>query len=83
MFARLGHLINRRRWASLAVVVLLTVLCGAWGAGVFTAFKQDDFSVPGAESTRVAQPLDADEKLLQTLREGRRCLQLKTTVELR
>ena len=55
MFASLGQLIHRRRWASLAVVLVLTVLCAVWGAGVFTAFKQDDFSVPGAESTRVAQ----------------------------
>src|SRR5260370_22404564 len=54
MFAGLGRLIHRRRWISLALVLLLTVLCGWSGIGVFSRASQGGFDDPHSASTRVA-----------------------------
>ncbi|MCW2942534.1 MAG: drug exporter of the superfamily-like protein [Actinomycetia bacterium] len=54
MFAGLGRLIHRRRWISFALVLLLTVLCGWYGIGVFSRFSQGGFDDPHSASTRVA-----------------------------
>ncbi|MBA9001822.1 MMPL family transporter [Thermomonospora cellulosilytica] len=55
MLAGLGRLIHRRRWTSLVLIVLLTVLAGAWGLGVLDRFKQGGFEDPDADSTLVAK----------------------------
>ncbi|KAB2350989.1 MMPL family transporter [Actinomadura rudentiformis] len=55
MLAGLGRLIHRRRWTSLVLILIMTVLAGGWGLGVFAKFKQGGFEDPKASSTLVAK----------------------------
>ncbi|WP_433330498.1 MMPL family transporter [Spirillospora sp. CA-294931] len=55
MLAGLGRLVHRRRWTSLALIMIMTVLAGGWGLGVFAKFKQGGFEDPNASSTLVAK----------------------------
>jgi len=55
LLAGLGRILHRRRWISLMLIVLLTVVSGLWGLGVLAKFKQGGFEDPKAESTLVAR----------------------------
>ena len=49
MLAGLGRFIHRRRWTSLALILLLTTGAGGWGLGVLAKFKQG-FAVMNAKA---------------------------------
>ncbi|MGW5418040.1 MMPL family transporter, partial [Actinomadura geliboluensis] len=55
MLSGLGRLIHRRRWTSLVLILLTTVVAGGWGLGVFAKFKEGGFEDPDASSTLVAK----------------------------
>ncbi|TDD81837.1 MMPL family transporter, partial [Actinomadura darangshiensis] len=55
MLSGLGRLINRRRWPSLVLILIMTVVAGVWGLGVFAKFKEGGFEDPNASSTLVAK----------------------------
>ncbi|MBO2452891.1 MMPL family transporter [Actinomadura barringtoniae] len=56
MLAGLGRLIHRRRWISLALILVTTVLAGAWGLGVFARFSTEGgFDDPKSSSSLVAR----------------------------
>ncbi|MFD0538649.1 MMPL family transporter [Actinomadura luteofluorescens] len=55
MLSGLGRLIHRRRWTSLVLILIMTVVAGAWGLGVFAKFKEGGFEDPDASSTLVAK----------------------------
>ncbi|MFC4909017.1 MMPL family transporter [Actinomadura gamaensis] len=55
MLGGLGRLIQRQRWTSLVLILLITVFAAAWGAGVLAKFKQGGFEDPKASSTTVAK----------------------------
>ncbi|MFA1546605.1 MMPL family transporter [Actinomadura chokoriensis] len=55
MLSGLGRLIHRRRWTSLVLILVTTVVAGAWGLGVFAKFKEGGFEDPDASSTLVAK----------------------------
>ena len=58
MFARLGRLIHRRRWAVLGAAAVLTVVAGALGPAVSESVRGGGFDDPSAESTRAAEIAD-------------------------
>ncbi|WP_030163566.1 MMPL family transporter [Spirillospora albida] len=55
MLSGLGLVIHRRRWISLVLILVMTVLAGGWGLGVFAKFKAGGFEDPNASSTLVAK----------------------------
>nr|WP_042183959.1 MMPL family transporter [Kibdelosporangium sp. MJ126-NF4]CEL15982.1 possible membrane protein [Kibdelosporangium sp. MJ126-NF4]CTQ93906.1 possible membrane protein [Kibdelosporangium sp. MJ126-NF4] len=58
MFSRWGIVAYRRRWSVLVAVIVLAVIGGLWGLGVFDRMKQGgyfDESSQSAEATRVAE----------------------------
>ncbi|GAA1818561.1 MMPL family transporter [Actinomadura chokoriensis] len=55
MLSGLGRLIHRRRWTSLVLILVTTVVAGAWGLGVLGKFKEGGFEDPDASSTLVAK----------------------------
>lgn len=55
MLSGLGRLIHRRRWPCLVLILVTTVIAGAWGLGVFAKFKEGGFEDPDASSTLVAK----------------------------
>ncbi|MEO3823192.1 MMPL family transporter [Actinomadura sp. B10D3] len=55
MLSGLGRLIHRRRWPGLVLILVTTVVAGAWGLGVFAKFKEGGFEDPDASSTLVAK----------------------------
>ncbi|RFU43443.1 MMPL family transporter [Actinomadura logoneensis] len=55
MLGGLGRLIQRQRWTSLVLILLITVFAALWGAGVLSKFKQGGFEDPKASSTTVAK----------------------------
>ncbi|XRQ06926.1 MMPL family transporter [Actinomadura welshii] len=55
MLSGLGRLIHRRRWTSLALILIMTCVAGVWGLGVFSKFKEGGFEDPDASSTLVAK----------------------------
>ncbi|ONI72835.1 MMPL domain-containing protein [Actinosynnema sp. ALI-1.44] len=58
MFSRWGIVAYRRRWTVLVAVLVLAVIGGLWGLGVFDRMKQGgyyDESSQSAEAARVAQ----------------------------
>ncbi|QKW39832.1 MMPL family transporter [Actinomadura sp. NAK00032] len=55
MLSGLGRLIHRRRWTSLVLILVTTVVAGGWGLGVFAKFKEGGFEDPDASSTLVAK----------------------------
>ncbi|TDE37354.1 MMPL family transporter, partial [Actinomadura sp. 6K520] len=55
MLSGLGRLIHRRRWTSLALILIMTCIAGVWGLGVFAKFKEGGFEDPDASSTLVAK----------------------------
>ncbi|MFC6092859.1 MMPL family transporter [Saccharothrix lopnurensis] len=52
MFAKWGSLAYRRRWVVLIATVLLTVVGGIWGLGVFDKLGQGGYEAPGSEAAR-------------------------------
>ncbi|KAA2251349.1 MMPL family transporter, partial [Solihabitans fulvus] len=52
MFAKWGSLAYRRRWVVLIAVVLLSVLGGVWGVGVFDRLSQGGYESPTSEAFR-------------------------------
>ncbi len=52
MFAKWGSLAYRRRWVVLVATVLLAVLGGVWGLGVFDKLSQGGYEAPGSEAAR-------------------------------
>ncbi|MCP2168941.1 putative drug exporter of the RND superfamily [Goodfellowiella coeruleoviolacea] len=52
MFASWGALAHRRRWVVLIAVVVLAVLGGAWGLGVFDKLSQGGYEAPDSEAAR-------------------------------
>jgi trehalose monomycolate/heme transporter len=55
MFARWGNLVVRGRWIVLAAALVLVLLGGTWGAGVFHAVSGGGFNDPNSASNRVRQ----------------------------
>ncbi|MFC5182899.1 MMPL family transporter [Actinomadura harenae] len=55
MLGGLGRLIQRQRWTSLVLILLITGFAALWGAGVLAKFKQGGFEDPKASSTTVAK----------------------------
>ncbi|MCP2261395.1 putative drug exporter of the RND superfamily [Streptoalloteichus tenebrarius] len=58
MFAKWGSVVHRRRWLVLVVVVVLAVLGGAWGSGVFDRLSQGGYDDPNSEAARAARLVD-------------------------
>ncbi|ANZ37121.1 MMPL domain-containing protein [Lentzea guizhouensis] len=52
MFAKWGSLAYRRRWVVLVATVLLAVLGGVWGLGVFDKLSQGGYEAPSSEAAR-------------------------------
>ena len=52
MFAKWGSIAYRRRWVVLITTVLLTVLGGVWGLGVFDKLSQGGYEAPSSEAAR-------------------------------
>ncbi len=52
MFAKWGSIAYRRRWVVLVATVLLTVLGGVWGLGVFDRLSQGGYEAPSSEAAR-------------------------------
>ncbi|WP_199440582.1 MMPL family transporter [Umezawaea beigongshangensis] len=55
MFAKWGALAYRRRWVVLVATVLLALLSGVWGLGVFDKLSQGGYEAPGSEADRANQ----------------------------
>ena len=55
MFEALGRVIYRRRRWVVAVSLLLVVLAGVWGTGVFGRMTGAGFEDPGSESARAGE----------------------------
>ncbi len=53
MFATWGALVHRRRWAVLIATLLVTVVGGLWGLGVFDKLSQGGYEDPASESAQV------------------------------
>lgn len=60
MFASLGRLIYRQRWATLIVGLAFVVASGVFGTSVFGDLKGGGFYAPDAESTKVMESLHTD-----------------------
>jgi trehalose monomycolate/heme transporter len=60
LFARLGHLVYRRRKAVLALTGLFVAFAGLWGTAVFGALDGGGFDDPQSESSRAVTALEAD-----------------------
>ncbi|AHI02168.1 MMPL family transporter [Kutzneria albida] len=58
MFASWGALAHRRRWVVIIAVVLLTVIGGAWGAGVFGKLTQGGYDDPGSQAAHVDKVIE-------------------------
>jgi RND superfamily putative drug exporter len=58
MFSRIGHFTVRRRRLVLALTVLVVILAGVVGGGVFERLSNGGFADPGAESSRAADLLE-------------------------
>ncbi|GLZ33051.1 membrane protein [Lentzea sp. NBRC 105346] len=52
MFAKWGSLAYRRRWVVLVATVLLAILGGVWGLGVFDRLSQGGYEAPTSEAAR-------------------------------
>jgi RND superfamily putative drug exporter len=52
VFAKWGSLAYRRRWVVLIATVLLSVMGGAWGLGVFDRLSQGGYEAPSSEAAR-------------------------------
>ncbi|MFS8100435.1 MMPL family transporter [Lentzea alba] len=52
MFAKWGSIAYRRRWVVLIATVLLAVLGGVWGLGVFDKLSQGGYEAPSSEAAR-------------------------------
>lgn len=52
MFAKWGSLAYRRRWVVLITTVLLSVVGGAWGLGVFDRLSQGGYEAPNSEAAQ-------------------------------
>ncbi|MFD4671932.1 MMPL family transporter [Lentzea sp. NPDC058450] len=52
MFAKWGSIAYRRRWVVLVATVLLAVLGGVWGLGVFDKLSQGGYEAPSSEAAR-------------------------------
>ncbi|TWP52869.1 MMPL family transporter [Lentzea tibetensis] len=55
MFAKWGSLAYRRRWVVLVATVLLAVVGGVWGLGVFDKLSQGGYEAPTSEAARANQ----------------------------
>jgi RND superfamily putative drug exporter len=60
MFERLGHLVVRRRRATLVLFVLGLIVAGVVGSGVFSRLQGAGFDDPGSDSAKAAQQLRDD-----------------------
>ncbi|MBM7807515.1 RND superfamily putative drug exporter [Geodermatophilus bullaregiensis] len=60
MFDRLGRLVYRRRRWVLALALVLVVLSGVWGSGVFGQMTGGGFDDPGSESSLAAREAERD-----------------------
>ncbi|WP_242454415.1 MMPL family transporter [Bailinhaonella thermotolerans] len=58
MFETLGRLVYRARWSMLVIGLIVTVLSGVWGSGVFGQLSDGGFEDPRAPSTQVRQIVD-------------------------
>ncbi|MET9226886.1 MMPL family transporter [Lentzea sp. NPDC003310] len=52
MFAKWGSIAYRRRWVVLVATVLLAVVGGIWGLGVFDKLSQGGYEAPSSEAAR-------------------------------
>ncbi|WP_394614755.1 MMPL family transporter [Lentzea sp. JNUCC 0626] len=52
MFAKWGSIAYRRRWVVLVATVLLAVVGGVWGLGVFDKLSQGGYEAPSSEAAR-------------------------------
>ncbi|MDX8049393.1 MMPL family transporter [Lentzea sp. BCCO 10_0798] len=52
MFAKWGSIAYRRRWVVLIATVLLAVVGGVWGIGVFDKLSQGGYEAPSSEAAR-------------------------------
>lgn len=60
MFAWWGNAVFRARWGVLAAGLVLAVIGGVWGTGVFGAVKGAGFDDPGSESSRARERIAAE-----------------------
>src|SRR5689334_19940237 len=60
MFAWWGRTVVRARWGVLVAGLVLVVIGGVWGTGVFGAVKGAGFDDPGSESSRARNRIAAE-----------------------
>src|SRR3954453_10957585 len=60
MFGWWGRTVVRTRWWVLAAGLVLAIVGGLWGTGVFGALVSDGFNDPHAESSRAADRIVAE-----------------------
>ncbi|MFI9380852.1 MMPL family transporter [Kutzneria sp. NPDC052558] len=58
MFASWGRVAFRRRWIVIIAVLLLTVIGGAWGAGVSDKLTQGGYDDPGSQAAQVDKVIE-------------------------
>ncbi|MBP2475554.1 RND superfamily putative drug exporter [Crossiella equi] len=59
MFVSWGSVVHRRRWVVLVAALLLTVLGGAWGSGVFDKLTQGGYEDPNSQAITAVKTMDA------------------------
>ncbi|GGM66878.1 hypothetical protein GCM10012275_41660 [Longimycelium tulufanense] len=59
MFAKWGSLVHRQRWLVLVTVLVLAVLGGVFGSGVFGHLGQGGYEDPNSEAVRASDTADA------------------------
>ena len=63
MFERLGHLLVRRRKASLALFIIGVILSGVFGSLIFSRLDSGGYSNPNSDSYKVYEYLRDDLKI--------------------
>jgi RND superfamily putative drug exporter len=53
-----GRVVSRRRWLVLVTVLVLVLLGGVWGSGVFDRLSQGGYEDPGSQSARATKAVE-------------------------
>ncbi|SDN25284.1 MMPL family transporter [Allokutzneria albata] len=59
MFAAWGSLVHRQRWLVVATVLLIALLGGAWGSGVFDRLSQGGYDDPTSEAVQATKAVES------------------------
>ncbi len=59
MFAGWGGVVHRRRWVIVGVVLIATLVGGAWGAGVFGKLSQGGYTDTASQSAQASVLVDS------------------------